>query len=91
MEPSRWICGHCCCSSGNLKPIEEVSSTGESADARSFEMTELKQALEEMKGPVLGHGSVTGLSEERNRTENDPRQEGQTDEGGGLLGTMHIF
>ncbi|PNJ31075.1 RIOK2 isoform 5, partial [Pongo abelii] len=49
----------------------------ESADARSFEMTEFNQALEEIKGQVVEKNSVTEFSEEKNRTENYNRQDGQ--------------
>lgn len=69
---------HCCCSSEDLKQIKEDSLSEQSADVSSFEVTELNQALEEMKKEVLSHSSVTGFSEESNSTENDTRHNGQT-------------
>ncbi|KAL1770119.1 serine serine/threonine-protein kinase RIO2 [Sigmodon hispidus] len=63
---------------GDLKQIKEDSLSEQSADVSSFEVTELNQALEEMKGQVLTHNSVTGFSEESNNSENDTRQDGQT-------------
>ncbi|CAO2628903.1 Serine/threonine-protein kinase RIO2 [Lemmus lemmus] len=62
--------GDCCFSSEDLKQIKEDSLSAQSADVSSFEVTELNQALEEMKNQVLTHSS-----EENNSTENDTRHE----------------
>lgn len=70
--------GDCCFSSGDLKQIKEDSLSEQSADVSSFEVTELNQALEEMKSQVLAHSSVTGFSEDSSSTENDTRHDGQT-------------
>ncbi|XP_075807925.1 serine/threonine-protein kinase RIO2 [Microtus pennsylvanicus] len=69
--------GDCCSSSGDLKQIKEDSLSEQSADVSSFEVTELNQALEEMKGQVLAPSSVTGFPEESNNTDNDTRHDGQ--------------
>ncbi|XP_059128916.1 serine/threonine-protein kinase RIO2 isoform X2 [Peromyscus eremicus] len=69
---------HCCHSSEDLKQIKEDSLSEQSANVSSFEVTELNQALEEMKKEVLTHSSVTGFSEESSSTENDTRHDGQT-------------
>ncbi|XP_003817976.1 serine/threonine-protein kinase RIO2 [Pan paniscus] len=71
-----------CGSSGDPEQIKEDSLSEESADARSFEMTEFDQALEEIKGQVVENNSVTEFSEEKNRTENYNRQDGQRVQGG---------
>ncbi|XP_033034934.1 serine/threonine-protein kinase RIO2 [Trachypithecus francoisi] len=71
-----------CRSSGDPEQIKEDSLSEESADARSFEMTEFNQALEEIKGQVVENNSVTEFSEEKNRTENYNRQDGQRVQGG---------
>uniref|UniRef100_H2QR97 Serine/threonine-protein kinase RIO2 n=1 Tax=Pan troglodytes TaxID=9598 RepID=H2QR97_PANTR len=71
-----------CRSSGDPEQIKEDSLSEESADARSFEMTEFDQALEEIKGQVVENNSVTEFSEEKNRTENYNRQDGQRVQGG---------
>lgn len=69
-----------CChrSSGDFKQVKEDGLSEQSADVSSFEVTELNQALEEIKTQVLTHSSVTGFSEESNGTENDTRHGGQT-------------
>jgi RIO kinase 2 len=71
---------YCCNSSGDLKQIKEENLSMESADAHSFEMTEFNEALEEIKGQIVGNNSVSGFSE--NRTENDTIQDDQTDQKG---------
>ncbi|KAL4822319.1 hypothetical protein H8958_003173 [Nasalis larvatus] len=71
-----------CRSSGDPEQIKEDSLSEESADARSFEMTEFNQALEEIKGQVVENNSVTEFSEEKNRTENYNGQDGQRVQGG---------
>lgn len=68
--------GSCCVSADNNQ-IKEDCLPEESADVPSFEMTELNEALDEMKRQVLTHGSVTGFSEESNGTENDTTHDGQ--------------
>ncbi|MEJ1275493.1 hypothetical protein NN561_006390 [Cricetulus griseus] len=57
-----------CChrSSGDFKQVKEDGLSEQSADVSSFEVTELNQALEEIKTQVLTHSSVTGFSEESN-------------------------
>uniref|UniRef100_F7BPD5 non-specific serine/threonine protein kinase n=1 Tax=Equus caballus TaxID=9796 RepID=F7BPD5_HORSE len=73
----------CCCrSAGDLEQIKEDNLSEGSADAHNFEMTELSQALEEIKGQVVENNSVTEFSGETNRTENDTRQDGKTGRGG---------
>nr|XP_008534053.1 PREDICTED: serine/threonine-protein kinase RIO2 [Equus przewalskii] len=73
----------CCCrSAGDLEQIKEDNLSEGSADAHNFEMTELSEALEEIKGQVVENNSVTEFSGETNRTENDTRQDGKTGRGG---------
>lgn len=73
----------CCCrSAGDLEQIKEDNLSEGSADAHNFEMTELSQALEEIKGQVVENNSVTEFSGETNRTENDTRQDSKTGRGG---------
>nr|XP_004669880.2 serine/threonine-protein kinase RIO2 [Jaculus jaculus] len=62
-------------SSGDLEQIKG-DRLSESANGPRFEMTELNQVLDKMKGQVVDN-SVTGFSEE-NRTENHIKQDGQT-------------
>ncbi|XP_058918891.1 serine/threonine-protein kinase RIO2 [Kogia breviceps] len=78
-----------CCyrSSGDLEQIKEDSLSEDSADAHSFEMTEFKQPLEEIKGQVVKNNSVTEFSEENSRTEHDTRQDDKTGQGGILMGS----
>ncbi|XP_069348403.1 serine/threonine-protein kinase RIO2 [Eulemur rufifrons] len=74
--------GGCYCrSSEDLEQIKEDSLSEDSADAHHFEMTEFNQALEEMKGQVIEKNSITEFSEEKNRTEDYMRQDGQTGQG----------
>ncbi|ELV10167.1 Protein limb expression 1 like protein [Tupaia chinensis] len=69
--------GSSCRLSGDLEQIKEDSLSEGSTDAHSFELTRFSQALEEIEGQVAKNSAVTELSEERNRTENDARQDGQ--------------
>lgn len=78
LNPVDESAGDCCFSSGDLKQIKEDSLSEQSADVSSFEVTELNQALEEMKSQVLAPSSVTGFSEESNSTGSDARHDGQT-------------
>ncbi|XP_008590591.1 PREDICTED: serine/threonine-protein kinase RIO2 [Galeopterus variegatus] len=74
--------GGCCCrSSGYLEQIKEDNLSEESADVHNFQMTEFIHPLEEIKGQVVENSSVTELSEEKDRTENDTRQDGHTGQG----------
>ncbi|XP_007940729.1 serine/threonine-protein kinase RIO2 [Orycteropus afer afer] len=68
--------GCCCLSSGSLEQNREDSLSEESAGTHSFEMTEVTQAVDEIKGQVGKNNSITQFSE-KNRTENGPRQNSQ--------------
>lgn len=57
--------------------VPEDSVPEESAGARSFEVTELNQAVAEMERQVLTPRSVAAFSEESNRAENDSRHDGR--------------
>ena len=76
----------CCCGSvENLEQIKEESLSEDNADAHRFEMTEFSQALEEIEGQVVENSSVSEFSWE-NRHERDARQDGETGQGGILVG-----
>ena len=77
----------CCCGSfENLEQIKEGSLSEDSADAHNFKMTEFSQALEEIEGKVVENSSVTEFSGENSRCEHDSRQDGETGQGGILMG-----
>ncbi|XP_008053241.1 serine/threonine-protein kinase RIO2 [Carlito syrichta] len=79
MDKSSGCCGR---SSRVLEQLQEDSLSKESAGAHGFEMTEFSRALGEIKGQVVKNNSVTEFSEEKSRTENHTRQNGQTGQEG---------
>ncbi|XP_006885442.1 PREDICTED: serine/threonine-protein kinase RIO2 [Elephantulus edwardii] len=75
-----------CGSPGNLSHVKPGGQSEESTGAHGFEMTELNQAIHEIKGQVGENSPVTEFSEDRNRCENDTRQDSPADHGG-ILGS----
>ncbi|XP_060057183.1 serine/threonine-protein kinase RIO2 isoform X2 [Erinaceus europaeus] len=63
--------------SRDLDQLKEDSLSTESADAHDFKMTELSEALGEVK-EVVENNSETGISEEKKKTEDGIWQEKQT-------------
>ncbi|XP_052025400.1 serine/threonine-protein kinase RIO2 [Apodemus sylvaticus] len=76
-SPAGGAGGTCCCSAAGSKHRKEDSVAEESADVCGFEVTALNQAVAEVERQVLTPRSVTELSEESSRTENDARHDGQ--------------
>ncbi|XP_065775316.1 serine/threonine-protein kinase RIO2 isoform X2 [Muntiacus reevesi] len=77
----------CCCGSfENREQIKEGSLSEDDADAHNFEMTEFSQTLGEIEGQVVENSAVTEFSGENSRREHDGRQDGETGQGGILVG-----
>ncbi|XP_006867953.1 PREDICTED: serine/threonine-protein kinase RIO2 [Chrysochloris asiatica] len=72
----------CCCISSANEQIQAGALSEESADAHNFEMTEFRQALDEIKGQIGESNYAVEFYTEKSSTENGTTQDNQIGQGG---------